>query len=118
MSNKTLIYDSSRGFSRMIKRYYSCNMNIDVCANRKNFLYNKYTDYNLCFFIINDIDDFLNLKKIYFEIEHIIIATSRSIFKEKLLNMNLEDVLVLDLQENKRDLIKVINNRLAESKLL
>ncbi|MEC4048478.1 hypothetical protein OX284_003480 [Flavobacterium sp. SUN046] len=118
MNNKTLIYDSSRGFSRMIKRYYSCNMNIDVCSNRKNFLYNKYTDYKLCFFIINDLDDFLNLKKIYFEIEHVIIATSRKIFEEKLINMNLEDVLVLDLQENKRDLIKSINFKLQENNLI
>ena len=57
MSNKTFIYDTSKGFSSLIKHYYSSKMNIDVCTNKKKLSLDNIKDYNTCFFVVNDMDD-------------------------------------------------------------
>lgn len=109
MGKKTYIYDTSKGFSSFIKHYYSDKMIIDVCTNKKNFYLDNIRDYNACFFIVNDMDDFFNLMKIYYKIDHFFIGSPNKVIGEKIENLNYEDVVFLDFNHNKHELLNTIN---------
>ena len=54
MNKKAYVYDTSKGFSAFIKYNYSSKLNIFSCTKKKNFSVEKITDYNVCFFVVND----------------------------------------------------------------
>ena len=112
MKKKVYIYDTSKGFSSFIKHYYSDKMIIDVCTNKKNFNQNDIQKYDLCFFMVNDMDDYFNLMKIYTLIEHFFIVTTNKIIRKKINNLNYEDVVFIDFNNSKPELLEEINYNL------
>ncbi len=118
MNRKTFIYDTSKGFSSLIKHYYSTKMNIDVCTNKKKFLIDNIKDYDTCFFVVNDMDDLSNLIKAYYKIEHFFIGAPNKIIEDKIDSLNYEDVIVLDFNSSKHELLKVINHNLELKELI
>lgn len=118
MSKKTFVYDTSKGFSSFIKHYYSDKMSIDVCTNKKKFYLDNIKEYNTCFFIVNDMDDFFNLMKVYYKIEHFFIGTPNKIIGEKIEKLNYDDVVYLDFNNNKHDLLDTINFNLMLKEII
>jgi hypothetical protein len=118
MNKKTFIYDTSKGFSSLIKHYYSTKLNIESCTNKKKFLLDNIKDYDICFFVVNDMDDLSNLIKIYHKIEHFIIGSPNKIIEEKILSLNYEDIVILDFNSSKHEILKVINQNLESKELL
>ena len=112
MGKKTYIYDTSKGFSSFIKHYYSDKMIIDVCTNKKNFNFEDIKNYGTCFFIVNDMDDFFNLMKIYTKMEHFFIGSPNKIIGEKIENLHYECVVFLNFNNNKYELLETINYHL------
>jgi hypothetical protein len=113
MLKKTLVYDTSKGFSALLKQYYSEKLEIHSFYNNKKFRVHNSKDYELCFFIINGIEDFLLLRDIYFEIEHFFIATPKKYFNKKIESLNLEDSIIIDLDHFKKDMLKQIDFNLS-----
>lgn len=118
MNKKTFIYDTSKGFSSLIKHYYSTKMNIDVCTSKKKFLLDDIKGYDACFFVVNDMDDFSNLIKVYCKIEHFFIGAPNKIIEDKIDGLNYEDVVVLDFNSSKHEILKIINHNLLLKKLI
>lgn len=112
MEKKTYIYDTSKGFSSFIKHYYGDKMTIDVCTKKKNFTIEGLENYKICFFFVNDMDDYFNLIKIYTRIEYFFICTTNKIIREKINKLNYEDVFFLDFNDNKHELLETINYNL------
>jgi len=118
MEKRIYVYDTSKGFSSFIKHYYSEKMQIDVCTNKKNFFIDKITDYQVCFFIVNDIEDFFNLRKVYLKIEHFFIGSPHKIMCEKIENLHYEDVVYIDFNHNKHDILNTINYNLSYKNII
>ena len=114
---KVFIYDTSKGFSSLIKHYYSTKINIDTCTN-KNFFLEKINDYDACFFIVNDMDDYLNLMKIYCKIGFFFISSPDKFIFKKIESLNFEDTILLDFNEKKGNLLRTINYNLIKNKLI
>ena len=114
---KSYIYDTSKGYSSLIKHYYSDKMNIETCTNKKRFLANSVSEFDVCFFVINDIEDFFNLLKIYFKVQYIFVVSPIAEFIEKIQNLGYKDLIILDSKNNKHDLLKVINFNLSSIEL-
>ncbi len=118
MIKKTYIYDTSKGFSSLIKHYYSTKMDIDVCTSKKNFLLDNIKGYDACFFVVNDMDDFLNLIKVYYKIDHFFIGAPNKVIEDKIEGLNYEDAIVLNFNSNKHELLKIINQNLLQKDLI
>jgi len=117
MNIKAYVYDTSKGFCSFIKHYYSEKMEIDVCTNKKNFFLDDIKDYEVSFFIVNDMEDFFNMKKVYFKIEHFFIGSPNRIIYEKIQDLKY-DVIYIDLNNHKNDIINQINSNLASKKIM
>jgi hypothetical protein len=113
MNIKAYVYDTSKMFSYLIKHYYSEKMNIDVCTKKKNFFIEDIIDYEVCFFIVNDMDDFFNMRNVYLKIEHFFISSPNSIICEKIRNLNYDDVVYINFNNNKYEIFKEINASLT-----
>ncbi len=113
IAKNTYVYDTSKGFSAFIKHYYSEKMKIAVCTNKKNFYLEDVKDFDVCFFIVNDMDDFFNLMKIYPKVECFFIGTPNKIIGEKIENLNYDDVVYLDFNQNKNVILNSINFNLS-----
>jgi hypothetical protein len=118
MKKKAFIYDTSKGFSSLIKHYYSTKMDIDVCTNKKNFVIDNIKDYDVCFFVVNDMDDLSNLIKAYYKIEHFFIGAPNKMIEDKIDSLNYENVVVLDFNSSKHEILKVINLNLELKELI
>jgi hypothetical protein len=118
MIKKTFIYDTSKGFSSLIKHYYSSKMDIDVCTSKKRFSLDNVKGYDTCFFVVNDMEDFSNLIKVYFKIEHFFIGVPNKIIEDKIEGLKYEDVVILDFNSSKHEILKVINQNLLQKELI
>lgn len=113
MLQKTFVYDTSKGFSALLKQYYSEKLEMHHCTSKKSI--KKYTasDFELCFFIVNDIDDIFLLSDIYFEIEHFFISTPKQYFLKKIETLKLDEIIMIDFNQSKKDMIKTIDFNLS-----
>lgn len=118
MTKNTFIYDTSKGFSSLIKHYYSTKMNIDVCTSKKRFLLDNIKGYDACFFVVNDMDDFSNLIKVYYKIEHFFVGAANKIIEDKIEGLNYEGIVVLDFNSSKREILKIINYNLLLKEII
>jgi hypothetical protein len=118
MSKSTYIYDTSKGFSAFLKHHFSDKMNIDVCTNKKKFLLYDLKNYNVCFFIVNDMDDFFNLMQIYNKIDCFFIGSPNKIISQKIENLNYDSMVYLDFSSNKNDILSSISFNLMLKELL
>jgi hypothetical protein len=118
MNKKTFIYDTSKGFSSLIKHYYSSKMDIDSCTNKKKFSLDNIKEYDNCFFVVNDMDDLSNLLKIYYKIEHFFIGSPNKMIENKIEALSFEGAVILDFNRNKHDILKVINHNLELKELI
>jgi len=113
MIKKTFIYDTSRGLSALIKHQYSEKLDIQNCCNIKKFKVFTMSDFDICFFVVNDIEDLLLLRDIYSEIKHFFIATPKKYFNQKIKSLNFKDSIIIDLDYSKRDIVKEIDFNLS-----
>lgn len=118
MSKKTFVYDTSKGFSSLIKHYFSEKIDIHICTNKKNFKNYKMSDYEVCFFSVNDIEDLFLLKKVFFDIDHFFITSPRKIILEKVMNLNYNNAIYIDSDYSKKDIIYEINYNLTLNKII
>ena len=70
MDKKIFIYEDSKGFSSLLKRYYSNKVIIDSSKD-KNFIAHNYGDYQACFFMINNVRDYIIFEKVLNKIKDI-----------------------------------------------
>lgn len=112
MSKKTFIYDPSKGFSSLIKHYFSESLDIHICTKKMNLKNYKITDYDVCFFTVNDLEDLFLLKEVYFDIDYFFITSPRKIILEKVMNLNYDNIIFIDSEYNKKDIIYEINYNL------
>lgn len=118
MDKKVYVYDTSKGFSSFIKHYYSTKMNIDVCTNKKRFATEGINNYDTCFFVVNDMDDLFKLIKIYYKIEHFFIGSPSKIICEKMETFMSSNVVFLDFNQNKYEMLKTINTNLSVKNII
>ena len=113
MLKKTFVYDTSKGFSALLKQYYSEKLEMHHCTSKKSIKKYKASNFELCFFIVNDIDDLYLLSDIYFEIEHFFISTPKKYFIKKIETLKLVDAIMIDFDYSKKDMIKSIDFNLS-----
>ncbi|WP_396144278.1 hypothetical protein [Flavobacterium sp.] len=118
MNKKVYIYDTSKGFSSLLKHYYSSKLDFDVCTNIKRFVPDSIEGYDACFFVVNDMDDFANLMNLYFKIEHFFVGVPNLIIKDKIERLKYEEIVILEFDKSKHELLKIINHSLIQRKLI
>jgi hypothetical protein len=118
MNKKVYIYDTSKGFSSLLKHYYSAKLSFDVCTNKKRFDTEAIQGYDACFFVVNDMEDFANLLKLYFKIEHFFVGVPNLIIKDKIERLKYNEIVILEFDKSKHELLKIINNNLLQRKLI
>lgn len=118
MIKKMFVYDTSKGFSSFIKYYYSEKMEIHICTNKIKFQNFIMSDYEVCFFIVNDIDDFLKLRIIYSQIEYFFISTPKKALYKKIEHLNYDDAIIIDFDYSKKDILSEINFNLNLKKII
>ncbi|GAA4046927.1 hypothetical protein [Flavobacterium chungnamense] len=118
MNKKAYVYDTSKGFSAFIKYNYSSKLNIFSCTKKKNFSVEKITDYNVCFFVVNDMEDFFNLKRIYFDIEFFFVGSPNKLILKKIEDLKYDDLMILDFYDSKYNILQFINIELLSKSIL
>ena len=119
MINKNVyIYDTSRGVSSLLKHYYSNLLNFDVCTNKKKFQPDSIQGYVACFFVVNDMDDLANFLIIYPKIECFFVGVPNLIIKDKIEQLKYEEIIILEFDKSKHELLKIINQNLQNKKLI
>lgn len=106
---KALIYDSTKGFSSFIKRNYSDKMELDICYNKFKLKNYSSVNYQLCFFMVNDIEDYFLLKKYYDEIEYFFIITYKKTLSEKISRLSYKNAVLIDSEHSKKYILELIN---------
>lgn len=118
MANKACIYDTSKGLGSLIKLHYSDKIEFSTIG-KNNFKKSlEKNDFNICFFIVNDMDDYFNLLKIYNYVEHFFIGSPKKFLCQKIDEIKYDDVVVIDLNLNKNDILKIINFNLRQKELI
>jgi hypothetical protein len=106
---KALIYDSSKGFSSFIKRNYSEKLELDICNNKFNLKNYNSSNYQICFFMVNDIEDYFLLKKYYFEIEYFFIISYKTTLLEKIKKLEYTNAVLIDSDHSKKYILDLVN---------
>lgn len=107
MKNKIMIYDSSNGFKRFVKmnfdNEFDCeNLKVDQCVN--------YNEFSAVFFIVNSPMDLLDLLMIYKNGSLVFLGSPIVKISQDL--KVLEDVVFLDLQQTRSEMVNFINYNL------
>lgn len=109
MKKKFFVYDISKGFSSFIKHYYSEKMEIHICTKKKNLTNYKMSSYDLCFFSVNDIEDFMFLRNTDFENDFFFINAPNKIINEKISKLNYNNAVLFEFDSNKKGILDKIN---------
>ena len=109
-----LIYDMLSGFSAFIKHYYSESIEIEVCSNKIDLHRFNVSDFNFCFFSINDIDDLLILIKMYTSKRHFFIRTSNDILYQKVSSPDYFKSDIFNYDCSKKSILEKINFHLLQ----
>lgn len=109
IKSNLFIFDTTKGFARFIKSYFSDKYTISSCTIRKNLKNYDLEEFNIAVVLIDkveEVDDFLQIK---LKINHVFAASN--LREVRLLLNAMQDVKVLDLDKIKRLTIEeLINN--------
>lgn len=109
-NKNVFVYDTTKGFSRFIKKYFKNYFNILCCTNKKKLPEQELTNIDFAFIIINDFDDIISFIWIYSKVKILFIGTNMIKLKTKLKDE--ESIILLDLSKKKDELIIEIKNKL------
>jgi hypothetical protein len=110
---KSIVYDTSKGFSAFVKLHFADKISIYCCGARKKLKAVNSADFEICFFVVNDIDDIFILKEFYFLIEHFFITSPKEVLMKKVESLKLDEIILIDFNSSKKDMYAQINSRLA-----
>lgn len=108
--NKAFVYDTSRGFARLIKNNFSDRFSIDSCNVRRRFSEYDLSKYGVAFVMIDQYEELIDFLKIKKRIDKVLV-TAKDIEVQKQL-LDLEDVYVIDINKIKREALNDIINYL------
>lgn len=115
---KIAVYDTSKGFSSLVKHYFAKRVDIEVCTSKKKFSLEWFKNFKHCFFVVNDIEDLFNLMKVA-QLQNDLVAGSPSrILEMKIKTVNDQGVKVMDFSLNKNELMLFIDHYLKSNQLL
>jgi hypothetical protein len=113
---RVLVFDTSKGYSRLIYRFFGNSFEIIQCANSKNlYSYNKL-DFDCALVIINHKEDVLNLSYIHSKVNTVFLGSRIKDFDHSLYKM--DGIIYLDLFDRKTVFLKYMIIKLKELKLL
>lgn len=107
------IYDTSKGYSRLIKQKYGKTFVVTQCKHAKKTLDSEIENNDFAFVIINEEDDIAKLHLIHSKIKRVFFGFSSikhlnvSVFKTK-------GLIYLDLFQNKDIFLNYIDTKLKE----
>ena len=118
MSKKVIIYDNSCAFSALFKHYFSTKMEVQSSKDKSFILLNSF-EYDACFFMINNINDFVFFEEMLSKIKVIFVMTPVQFFKYKIMSMEIKNAIFLEFNNDiKRDIMKTITFNLKLKNLI
>lgn len=118
MCKKVIIYDNSCAFSALFKHYFSTKMEVQSSKDKSFILLNSF-EYDVCFFMINNINDFVFFEEILSKIKVIFVMTPVQFFKYKIMSMEIKNAIFLEFNNDiKRDIMKTITFNLKLKNLI
>ena len=70
---KVLVFDTSKGYSRLIYRFFGNSFDIKQCASAKNLYAYDKVDFDCALVIINHNEDVLNLSYIHSKVDTVFL---------------------------------------------
>lgn len=116
IKNKLLVFDTTKGFARFIKIYFSDRFIINSCVLRKNLGQHDLKDYNLAFVMISSYEEIIDFLHIKLKTNHVFAVSN--IPEIRLLLKEMPDVVFLDLEKFKKETIEDIINNLKIIEIL
>jgi endonuclease III-like uncharacterized protein len=110
MSNKILVYDTSRGFSRFIKSKLESQFEVEVINNKKDIKKYNITDFKTIFFIVNDVLDSLVFSSFYYDVSTVFLGITIKNLENRF--ENYDNIISINLDLTKKELLQYINNQL------
>lgn len=118
MDKKIFIYEDSKGFSSLLKHYYANKIIIDSSKD-KNFIAQNYGDYQACFFMINNVRDYIIFEKVINKIKTLFVITPIKLYEHKITSMQKDNIIILDFNDDiKRNIMKTINFNLELNNII
>ncbi|MGC4041408.1 MAG: hypothetical protein QM710_11650 [Flavobacterium sp.] len=106
--SKAFIYDTSKGFARLIKRNFSDLYDINVCYKERNFDKFHLYDYNVAFVAINSYEELAELMKVKEKIKKVFVITGdRGIQNEV---SDFEGILLIDIDSSRKEAMRQIGS--------
>jgi hypothetical protein len=63
-------------------------------------------------------EDFANLINLYYKIEHFFVGVPNLIIKDKVESLKYDEIVILEFDKSKHELLKIINQNLLQRKLI
>ena len=105
-----VVYDSSRGISRLIKNKIEGEFNVTIINSKGGLKNHKFTNSYIVFYIVNDAIDALPFPNVYFNAELVFLGITTKNLEQHFISYT--DVIRLDLQVPKKELIDSIQYHL------
>ncbi len=113
---KVLVFDTSKGYSRLIYRFFGNSFDIKQCASAKNLYAYDKVDFDCALVIINHNEDVLNLSYIHSKVDTVFLGARIKNFDHSLYKM--EGIIYLDLFDRKTVFLKYLIIKLKELKII
>lgn len=110
MTKNILVYDATKGFSRLIKYYFKNKHTIVICNYNKNLDNLNLSDFDTAFVVINRVEDFVIFIDIFSKVKNVFFSSTMNNLNQRMTSVN--QLTVLDLSMNKNELIKLITFKL------
>lgn len=111
MTKNILVYDATKGFSRLINYYFKKKYTIVVCNNNKNLDNLNLSNFDTAFVIINRVEDLIFFIDIFSKVENVFFSSTMNEMNQRMTSVY--KLTVLDLSMNKDELIKWITFKLS-----
>lgn len=99
-----IVYDTTKGFSSFVKKNFGKTYPIAACTSKKKFSAAQFKSYTICFFIVNDISDLLNLVRLNTLEIPVVVGTASNILDSKIDFVKNERMFALDFSQSKEAL--------------
>ncbi len=100
-----VVYDTTKGFSSFVKKHFGKTYPIATCTSKNKFSTEEFKSYTICFFIVNDIGDLLNLVRLNTLEIPVVVGTASHILDTKIDFVKNERMYALDFSQSKEELI-------------
>ncbi len=113
---KVLVFDTSKGYSRLIYRFFGNSFDIKQCPNAKTLYSYDIADFDCALVIINHQDDMLCLTHIYPSVKNIFLGARIKDFDHTI--YRLDRIIYLNLFDRKTIFLKYLIIKLNEINLI